>query len=113
MGIVKKAGDWAIDVNYQYAQAQVAPPADATGIGHGNAAGAGFFTTKQDGGGLITTKANALSPLNFQGFQVETLYGFTNNLTLQQTYQMSWTLNKNIGPNIQYKQYEIEFIYAF
>lgn len=113
MGLVKKAGDWAIDVNYQYAQAQVAPPGDASCIGHGNAASAGFFTADANGGGLITTRANALSPYNFQGFQIETLYGFTNNLTLQQTYQMTWTLNKNIGPNVQYKQYEIEFIYAF
>lgn len=113
MGLVKKAGDWALDVNYQYAQAQVAPPVDSSCIGHGNAAGAGFFTAKQDGSGAITTRANAVSPYNFQGFQIETLYGFTNNLTLQQTYQMSWTLNKNIGPNVQYKQYEIEFIYVF
>ncbi len=113
MGLVKKAGDWATDINYQYAQAQVVPPQDAAGIGHGNAAGSGFFTTKQDNAGLITNRKNALSPNNFQGFQIEALYGFTNNLTLQQTYQMSWTLNKKIGPNIQYKQYEIEFIYAF
>jgi len=113
MGLVKKAGDWATDINYQYAQAQVVPPQDAAGIGHGNAAGAGFFTARQDNAGLITTRKNALSPNNFQGFQIEALYGFTNNLTLQQTYQMSWTLNKKIGPNIQYKQYEIEFIYAF
>jgi len=91
----------------------VAPPGDASGIGHGNAAGSGFFTTKANGSGAITTQANALSPFNYQGFQIETLYGFTNNLTLQQSYQMSWTLDKNIGPNIQYKQYEIEFIYAF
>jgi hypothetical protein len=113
MGLVKKAGDWATDINYQYAQAQVVPPQDAAGIGHGNAAGAGFFTARQDNAGLITNRKNALSPNNFQGFQIEALYGFTNNLTLQQTYQMSWTLNKKIGPNIQYKQYEIEFIYAF
>jgi hypothetical protein len=113
MGLVKKAGDWATDVNYQYAQAQVVPPRDSGGIGHGNAAGAGFFTTEQNNSGLITTSKNALSPNNFHGFQVEALYGFTNNLTLQQTLQMSWTLDKKIGPNIQYKQYEIEFIYAF
>lgn len=113
MGLVKKAGDWAVDMNYQLAQAQVVPPIDSIGIGHGNAAEAGFFTTSANGEGLITTSKNALSPNNFQGFQLEALYGFTNNLTLQQTLQMSWTLNKDIGPNTQYKMYEVEFIYAF
>lgn len=113
IGLVKKAGDWAVDANYQIAQAQVAPPQDATCIGRGNAAGAGWFTTNENGSGKITTSANAYSPYNFQGFQIEALYGFTNNLTLQQNFQMSWTLNKNIGPNDIYKQYEIEFIYAF
>lgn len=113
MGLVKKAGDWAIDTNYQIAQAQVAPPVDAAGIGRGNAAGTGFFTTGANGSGFITTQKNAVSPFNYQGFQIDTLYGFTNNLTVQQSYQMTWTLNKKLGPNIQYKQYEIEFIYAF
>lgn len=113
IGLVKKAGDWAIDANYQIAQAQIAPPADASCIGRGNAVGAGWLTANDNGSGLITTVANAVSPYNFQGFQLEALYAFTNNLTLQQTFQMSWTLDKNIGPHDTFKQYEMEFIYAF
>jgi hypothetical protein len=113
MGTVKKDGDWAIDVNYQWAQAQVAPPIDCSGIGRGNAGGAGFFTTGEAGSGLITTQANAFSPFDYQGFEVDALYAFTSNLTMQQHFAWSWTLDKDIGPDDITKQYEVEFIYAF
>lgn len=113
MGLVKKAGDWAFDVNYQWAQAQVAPPVDCSGIGRGNAADRGFFTAIENGAGLITTQANAYSPYNYKGFEADALYAFTNNLTVQQHFSWTWTLDKSIGPDDQMKQYEVEFIYAF
>ena len=113
MGLVKKAGDWAVDINYQWAQAQVAPPVDSSGIGRGNAAGAGFFTAKQSGAGLITTSADAFSPFDYQGVDIDALYAFTSNLTMQQHFAWGWTLNKNIGSDNNMKQYEVEFIYAF
>lgn len=113
IGLVKKAGDWAVDVSYQIAQAQVAPPTDASGIGRGNAANVGMFTAQPDGKGVIATRATTFSPYNYQGFQIEALYGFTNNITLQQSFQMSWTLDTSFGTNSKYKQYELEFIYAF
>jgi len=113
LGLVKKGGDWAIDANYQWAQAQVAPGIDCSGMSRGNAAGSGFLTSNQDGSGLITTKANAFSPFDYQGIDIDALYAFTSNLTMQQHFAWSWTLNKNIGPNDVTKQYEVEFIYAF
>lgn len=114
LGLVKKAGDWAVDVNYQYAQAQVAPPVDCSGISRGNAADSGFWTAKQSGAGLITTQKNAFSPYDYQGFEIDSLYAFTNNLTVQQHFAWTWTLEgEDIGPNNGFRQYEIEFIYAF
>ncbi len=113
IGLVKKAGDWAVDANYQWVQAQAVAQGDSTGIGTGNAAGRGFYTVNQNGTGGPTTQATAYSTNNFKGFQVEALYAFTDNLTVQQVLQMSWTLNQNIGQNRDYKQYEVEFIYAF
>jgi len=113
VGLVKKAGDWSVDANYQWIQEQAVAQGDSTGIGRGNAAGTGFYTANQNGSGGPTTRATAFSSNNFKGFQVEALYAFTDNLTLQQTIQMSWTLNKKLGPDDDYKQYEIEFIYAF
>jgi hypothetical protein len=113
IGVVKKAGDWAVDANYQWVQAQAVPDIDASGIGRGNAAGAGFYTTGIDGSGVATTQATAVGSGNYKGFEIEALYAFTDNLTLLQNLKISNTLNTNIGPNLKYKQWEMEFIYAF
>jgi hypothetical protein len=115
IGLVKKQFDWAIDANYQWAQAQVVPEFDTSGIGRGNAAGVGFYTLNADGNPLsgITTAETAVGSCNYKGFEIEALYAFTDNLTVLQNFKYSNTLNKNIGPNINYKQYEMEFIYAF
>ncbi len=113
IGIAKKAGDWAIDANYQWVQAQAYPSFDNLGIGRGNTAGAGFYTVKGDGTGGPTTRKTACGNTNFRGFEIEFLYALTNNIVVQQEFKYSNTLNKNIGPNEKFRQYEIEFIYAF
>ncbi len=115
LGLVKKQYDWAIDMNYQWLQAQAVPSFDVAGIGRGNAADVGFYTNANDGDPTsgATTNKTAVGSGNYKGFELEALYAFTDNITIQQNYKMSWTLNKNIGPNLTYKQYEIEFIYGF
>lgn len=115
IGLVRKQYDFSIDVNYQWCQAQVVPDFDNSGIGRGNAAGVGFYTNDDDGdsGSGATTAATAVGEGNFKGFEVNVLYAFTDNLTVFQSFKYSNTLNKSIGPNLSYKQYEAEFIYAF
>ena len=115
IGLVKKQFEWAIDANYQWAQAQAVPEFDSSGIGRGNAAGVGFYTNNIDGDPSSgeTTAATAVGGCNYKGFEVEALYAFTDNLTVLQNFKYSTTLNKTIGPNMRYKQYEMEFIYAF
>ncbi|MES2272954.1 MAG: hypothetical protein V4487_02040 [Chlamydiota bacterium] len=115
IGLVKKKFDWALDMNYQWVQAQTIPDYDSSGIGRGNAAGVGFYTNAVDGNPLsgATTNKTAVGAGNYKGIEIEALYAFTDNLTLQQNFKLSHTLNKNIGPNLKYKQYEVEFIYAF
>jgi hypothetical protein len=113
IGLVKKQFDWAIDANFQWLQLQAVPDFDVNGIGRGNAAGAGIYTANANGSGGPTSKGSATGNTNYYGFEVEALYAFTDNLTLQNDFMWSWTLDKNIGPNIIYKQYELEFIYAF
>jgi hypothetical protein len=113
IGVVKKAGDWAVDGNYQWVQAQTVPDIDTSGIGRGNAAGAGFYTIGSDGSGVATTQANATGGCNYKGFEIEALYAFTDNLTVLQNFKWTDTLNTTIGPDLKYKQWEIEFIYAF
>ena len=113
IGVVKKQGDWAIDLNYQWVQAQAYPDFDNLGIGRGNAANVGLYTLNADGSGGATTQATAVGNTNFKGFQIEALYAITDNLVVQQNFNYSNTLNLNIGPNEKYRQYEIEFVYAF
>jgi hypothetical protein len=57
--------------------------------------------------------ATAVGSGNYHGFEIEGLYSFTDNLTVLQNFKCSWTLDKNIGPDLTYKQYEVKFIYAF
>ncbi len=115
LGLVKKQYDWAIDANYQWVQAQAIPEFDASGIGHGNAAGVGFYANAADGNpdSGPTSRFSAVGSTNYKGFEIEALYAFTDNLTVLQNFKFSTTLNKEIGPNIYYKQFELEFIYAF
>lgn len=113
IGLVRKAGDFAIDANYQWVQAQTVPDFDAGGIGRGNAQGVGFYTAGSDGSAPETNQATAVGGNNFKGFEIDVLYALTNNLTIEQNFKWSWTLDTNIGPNLHYKQWELEFIYAF
>jgi hypothetical protein len=113
IGQVRKEGDWALDTNFQWMQAQVVPDFDAAGIGRGNAARVGTYTTNINGSGAPTTNQTSVGSGNFYGWQMELLYAFTSNLTVLQNLKMSWTLDENIGPNLKFKQAEIELIYAF
>ncbi len=113
LGLVKKKYDWAVDANFQWVQAQAIPSYDANGIGRGNAGDEGLYTLKNDGSGGPTTRATATGRGNYYGFAIDGLYAFTDNVTLNPNFQCAWTLDKQLGPNLIMKQFELEFIYAF
>lgn len=113
MGELRKAGDWNIDGNYQVVEAQSIPDFDVAGVGLGNAAKTGFYTTKADGTGSATTIENAGGNVNYRGYTLRLQYLLSNNLNLFQSWQQSQTLDSKIGPYRRFKQYEIDFIYAF
>ena len=111
LGEVRKQGDWSIDIDYQWVQAQAVPAYDFAGIGRGNAAGVGLYAVDSKDA-APTTKLTATGPCNYKGFEATFLYLFTNNLTLRQTYQMSTRLQK-IGPIYRYKAYSMELVYLY
>lgn len=113
VGKIMKAGDWAIDTNVQYVQAQSIPDFDSNGIKRGNVAGVGFYTANLNGTGALNTKSTAVGSENFKGFQIETLYAFTNSLTMLYNFKISRNASKHIGPRMRFKMFEIEMIYAF
>ncbi len=112
IGELKRKGDWALDANYQFLSAQCVPDFDASGVGLGNVNNSGFYTTELNNT-TLTTKSNAGGNVNFRGISVTLDYLLSNNLTLQQQWLQSVTLDTDIGPYRKFKQYEIEFIYGF
>ncbi len=112
IGELKRKGDWALDANYQFLAAQCVPDFDANGIGLGNVTNSGFYTTDINNT-ILTTRRNAGGNVNFRGICVTLDYLLSNNLTLQQQWLQSVTLDEDIGPYRKFKQYEIEFIYGF
>jgi len=113
IGNAKRKGDWAIDADYQWVQAQAVADFDSLGIGRANTAKVGTYTQNVNGSGGLVGQSQSVGGANFKGFEIEGLYALTDNLVVQQSFRYSNTLNKNIGPDITYKQYEMEFIYAF
>lgn len=113
IGELRKKGDWSFDANYQVLQAQAVPDFDVSGIGFNNTPRLGFYNTQLDGKGVPTTRSNAAGNGNYRGFQLTLEYLLTETINIQQQWQQSITLDNDIGPFRQFKQYEVEFIYAF
>lgn len=168
IGGVKKAGDWAVDLEYVYLQAQAVSDDDVGSIGRGNILdeclvdvvfdpknsieGEVFVILDEDDniidiipanghgsdlsdvtsssfssrscssassssssdrlravGGLLPRRGNA----NFKGWRFDVLYGLTDNLSLEFTYEVSSAVNKKIGGDHFFTHYELEAIYAF
>jgi len=108
-GELKRKGDWSIDANYQVVAAQVIPDFDAGGIGLGNVAGGGFYST----GHVPNTRKSATGNVNYRGFTITLQYLFTNNLNVFQSYSQSITLDSAIGPFRRYRSYELDLIYLW
>lgn len=100
LGEVIKCGDWAVDAQYQYVQAQVIPDRDVSGIGRrGN-----FFDDN---------RAIGRGNTNYKGWRVMGMYALTDNLTVFCSIEASREIDKKIEGNHRFSQVEIETIYAF
>lgn len=100
IGEVVREGDWALDVQYQWVEAQAVPDEDASGIGNGNTFN-NTFTLNQEGN------------TNFKGWRIEALYAITDNLTLDTIIEHSVKKDSQIGGRNHYSKFELEAIYAF
>ncbi len=103
VGEVIEEGDWAIDLQYQYVQAQSIPDNDVSGIGRGNVRNNSF--TQSDNLGRGNT--------NYQGFRVEALYALTDNLTIDSRIEYSTAICDDIGGPHKFSEFKLEGIYAF
>lgn len=100
-GDVYCEGDWSVDINYQWVQAQAIADCDNSGIGRGNAYKVCFASHTAYGNG------------NYHGFLVEGAYAVTDNITLSAEYEWSEALKKAIGGEHRFYKFELELIYAF
>lgn len=105
VGEVCREGDWSLDVNYQYVQAQAIPDADVSGIGRDNPLGETFTQWN--------TAPNARGNANFKGWRVEGLYALTDNLSLDATFQYARSADTSIGGKLNYSKWKLAAIYAF
>lgn len=108
-GKLCKACDWSVDINYQWVQAQAVPEFDLSGIGHGNA----FNVLLSDAIILHAIPFNARGFTNYKGWQFSLLYALTDSLTLRSKAEWSTPVNKQIGGDFLYKNFEMAVIYAF
>jgi hypothetical protein len=115
LGQLLKQWDWALDANYQVVAAQAFPDFDASGIGLGNSSRSGFYTELIRGidHKRPTTRKTAGGTTNYRGFSLAFDLLLTDKLDMQQSYVQSISLDTDIGPFRQYRQYELEFIYSW
>ena len=94
IGEVRKKGDWSFNTNVQYVQPLSIPEYDFGGIGLGS------------------TDFGLYEKTNYIGWVGEFAYLITDNLTIAQGFK--YTKSLDFLPNrYTYKQYRIEFIYAW
>ncbi len=109
LGKLCKGGDWSIDANYQYCQAQAVPEFDLSGIGHGNATNSLFSDALIDG--LPPGEAKGFT--NYRGFQLTALYALSDTFSFRVKAEWTRPINANLGGDFRYKAFEMSAIYAF
>lgn len=100
-GEVRKEGDWALEIQYQYVGPQAIPDDDVAGICRGNVLDESFTTCSRRGN------------TNYKGWRFEGLYAFTDNLTLDTIIEWSKAADPSFGGKHTYSKTELEAIYAF
>jgi hypothetical protein len=101
IGEVKKKGDWAFEISYDYVHAQSIPDTDVSGFDRGNVLGDSFYV-------------NSRGKANYKGLEIETLYAVTDRFSISSDIVVfSHAINNDIGGPHTYNKIEIDFIVAF
>ncbi len=129
IGEVNKKGDWMVDIEYIYVQAQAIPDFDVGSIGRGNIIDENFYEIYQidaysdsnyDSSGDVYSSSGGLigyfprrGNANFHGWRIDTLYAITDNLSIELEFETSTEITRKLGGPHKYADFEIEVIYAF
>jgi hypothetical protein len=101
MGQVKRQGDWSVEANYQWVEAQAIPESDCSGICRDNPQNISFYQHKWAGFA------------NYKGWMVDTYYALTDNLTLNMNADRVHQAERRIGGKHRSWQFQLAAIYAF
>ncbi len=101
VGEVKRMGDWALDLQYQWVEAQSIPEFDVSGIKRDNPANISFYNKRW--GGFA----------NYQGYKINGFYAITDNWTVNAFFEKVREESRRIGGRHRSYQFEIAAIYAF
>lgn len=101
MGEVRRKGDWAFDVNYQWVEAQAIPEDDISGIKRDNPSNTSMFNKRWGGFG------------NYRGYKVNGFYAITDNWTLNSFWEQVREQKHKIGGKHRSYRLEVAAIYAF
>ena len=125
VGNVLKKGDWSFEFIYTAAQAQVVPDYDCCGVGRGNILNTRLtdFIVEKKVKTSLTDKSSDKSSdknyyirqgnANYQGCLFDFLYAVTDNFSVDISYEFSYALDKEIGGDHRFHNFEMEFLYAF
>ncbi len=104
LGSVEGEGDWALDGNFQWVEAQSVQQCDVSGIGRGNGFGICL---------LPDALHQQFGNTNYMGFVFEGMYAITDNLTVSAEYDHVWQAERNVGGSHKYRRFELEFMYGW
>lgn len=100
-GEIKKKGDWAYEILYQWVQAQAIPENDVRDAGRDNPRKISFYNRRS--GGFA----------NYKGWKLDFFYALTDNWTIHPFYENEKQVNKSIGGKHHSTEFTIETIFAF
>lgn len=104
VGEVRKKGDWSVEADYQWVQAQAMPESDVSGIGRDNPNKISFYDSRDGRSGGWA---------NYKGWEVDGFYALTDNLTLNAYYDHIREVNHKIGGKYRSWTFTLAAIYAF
>lgn len=127
IGNVDQKGDWALDVHYLHIEAQAVSDQDVGGIGRGNILNTDLFDNVDfshssplhdyydyiDDSNPLTTFLPRCGNANFCGWRFEFLYALTDNFLINTSFEFTNEEDKHIGGKHQYRNFELQLLYAF
>lgn len=105
VGEAKDQGDWAVDLIYQYVEAQAVLDCDVSGIGRGNALKQCFV----DGIDAATSRGKA----NYKGFGLDVTTVLSEDITANLSLVFTKEADASIGGTHDFFKTKVELVYAW